>query len=89
MLPGRLAEKEVRCALQSAQSVDAAVLAPPTKRLAFPPKENTERAPERNKSRVRHNGRDKSTTVSKTLHDQSYKTYPTSSLHGVMNLPNP
>ena len=76
--------------LQTALSVHAAILAPATERLAFPPKENTERAPKRNKSRIRHNGRDKSTTVSNALHDdQIYASYPTSSLHGVMNLPNP
>jgi hypothetical protein len=37
--------KEMRCALQRALSVDAAVLAPAAECLALPPEEYTERAP--------------------------------------------
>jgi hypothetical protein len=38
-------EKEMRCALQRALSVDAAVLAPAAECLALPPEEYTKGAP--------------------------------------------
>jgi len=42
--------------LQTALSVYAAIFAPATERLAFLPEQYTKQAPQRDQSRVRHDG---------------------------------
>lgn len=75
--------------------VHAAVLAPPAERLAPKVEGDAEEAEEQDQARVCHDWRDESViSISLSVYLQfsrilQERTYPTCSVHGVMNLLNP